>query len=77
MIECLLFYAKWAIFQLYHDENKLFFNEMLMMPAIEFVLDQHAELNFYSASSLKQKSAGRHMLAVFIKFMKIKCNLFF
>jgi hypothetical protein len=25
-----------------------------------FVLDQHAELDFYSASSLKQQSAGRH-----------------
>jgi hypothetical protein len=26
-----------------------------------FVLDQHAELNFYNASSLKQLSAGRHV----------------
>ena len=26
-----------------------------------FVLDQHAELNFYSASSLKQQSAGRQV----------------
>jgi hypothetical protein len=26
-----------------------------------FVLDQHAELDFYSASSLKQQSAGRHV----------------
>jgi hypothetical protein len=25
-----------------------------------FVLDQHAELDFYSASSLKQQSADRH-----------------
>jgi hypothetical protein len=25
------------------------------------VLDQHAELDFYSASSLKQQSAGRHV----------------
>jgi hypothetical protein len=25
-----------------------------------FVLDQHAELDFHSASSLKQQSAGRH-----------------
>jgi hypothetical protein len=28
---------------------------------IHFVLDQHAELDFYSASSLKQQSAGRHV----------------
>jgi hypothetical protein len=26
-----------------------------------FVLDQHAELDFYGASSLKQQSAGRHV----------------
>ena len=28
---------------------------------IRFVLDQHAELEFYSASSLKQHPAGRHV----------------
>ena len=27
---------------------------------IRFVLDQHAELDFYSASSLKQQSMDRH-----------------
>jgi hypothetical protein len=27
---------------------------------VHFVLDQHAELDFHSASSLKQQSAGRH-----------------
>jgi hypothetical protein len=26
---------------------------------VRFVLDQHAELGFYSASSLEQQSAGR------------------
>jgi hypothetical protein len=26
-----------------------------------FVLDQHVELDLYSASSLKQQSAGRHV----------------
>jgi hypothetical protein len=26
-----------------------------------FVLDQYAELDFYSASSLKQQSVGRHV----------------
>jgi hypothetical protein len=26
-----------------------------------FVLDQHTNLDFYSASSLKQQSAGRHV----------------
>jgi hypothetical protein len=28
---------------------------------VSFVLDQHAELDFYSASSLKPQSAGRHV----------------
>jgi hypothetical protein len=28
---------------------------------VRFVLDQHPELYFYSASSLKQQSAGRHV----------------
>jgi hypothetical protein len=39
------------IFQLYHGENKLIFNEMMM---------RSAELDLYSASSLKQQSMGRH-----------------
>jgi len=29
---------------------------------VRFVLDQHAELDFYSASSLKLQSAGRHVI---------------
>ena len=28
---------------------------------VRFILDQHAELDFYSVSSLKQQSAGRHV----------------
>jgi hypothetical protein len=28
---------------------------------VRFVLDQYAEFDFYSASSLKQQSAGRHV----------------
>jgi hypothetical protein len=28
---------------------------------VRFVLDQHAELDFYSASSLKQQSVSRHI----------------
>ena len=28
---------------------------------VRFVLDQHADLDFYSASSLKQQSADRHV----------------
>ena len=33
----------------------------MMMIYVRFVLDQHAELDFYSASLLKQQSAGRHV----------------
>jgi hypothetical protein len=29
--------------------------------AVRFVLDQHAELDFNSANSLKQQSAGKHV----------------
>jgi hypothetical protein len=28
---------------------------------VRFVLDQHAEFDFYSANSLKQHSTGRHV----------------
>ena len=42
--EWLLFNANSAIFQLYYDEND---------DEVRFILDQHAELDSYSASSLK------------------------
>ena len=57
--ELLLLNTHSAILQLYHGENKLIFNEMMMRSSD--VLDQHAELDFYSASSLKQQFAGRHV----------------
>jgi hypothetical protein len=34
MSEWLLFNANWAIFQLYHGENKLIFNEMMTRSAL-------------------------------------------
>ena len=52
MSEWLLFNANSAIFQLYHGENKLIFH--WDDDDVHFVQDQHAELDFYSASSLKQ-----------------------
>ena len=41
---------------------------------VRFILDQHAELDFYSASSLKQQSADRHVapLEHIILILKIK-----
>jgi hypothetical protein len=44
----IVIYVNSAIFQLYHGENNL-------------VLDQRAELDFNSTSSLKQQSADRHV----------------
>jgi hypothetical protein len=46
--------TKWVIFQLYHGENKLHFTK------VYFVLDRQA-VGFYSVSSQKQQSAGRHV----------------
>jgi hypothetical protein len=47
----------WLLFSA-HGENKIIFNEMTMM---QFVIDQHAAFDFYSASSLKKQSADRHV----------------
>jgi hypothetical protein len=49
--------------------NEQFFSHIMVRPSyiqwndddICFVLDQHADLDFYSAISLKQQSAGRHV----------------
>ena len=41
--------------QLYHGENKLHFNEIIN--DICFVLDQHAQIDLYSANSLILQSA--------------------
>jgi hypothetical protein len=49
--EWLLHSANSTIFQRCHGENKLIFND-----EVRFVLDQHAELDLYSASSPKQQS---------------------
>jgi hypothetical protein len=38
---------------------------------IRFDLDQHAELDFYSASSLKQQSAGRHVGSDYISYIEL------
>jgi len=35
-----------------------------MMDEVRFVLDQHAELDYYSTSSLKQQSTGRHVASL-------------
>ena len=51
-IEWLLLSANSVIFQLYHGENKLIFNDMMMRFALYY---------FYNAISLKQQSAGRNV----------------
>ena len=50
MGDWLFFNANSAIFQLYDDDD-----------VVCFVLDQHTELDFYSASSLKQQSVDRYV----------------
>ena len=51
-----------VFFQLYHDENELHLTRSWRdYDDIRLVLDQHAKLDFYSASSLKQQSMGRYV----------------
>ena len=56
--EWLLFNANSAIFQLSWREQVNFEWDD---DEVRFVLHQHAELDFSSASSLKQQSAGKHV----------------
>jgi hypothetical protein len=55
--EWLLFNVKWAFCQPYHDENKLHFNDMMMM----LICTRPTRLIGNSASWLKQPSVGRHV----------------
>jgi hypothetical protein len=50
----------------FHHKRKSIGGIIVSMFAYEvrFVLGQNAELDFYSASSLKQQSAGRHVAPV-------------
>jgi len=41
--------------------NEQLFSHIMARTSVRFVLDQHAELDFYSASSMKQPFAGRHV----------------
>ena len=55
----MLFNDNSAIFQLYHGEKNINFHRY--DDEVRFVLDRHAELDFYSGSSLKQQSVVRHV----------------
>jgi len=44
-----------------HREIKTYIVKLINDDEVRFVLAQHAELEFYSASSLKQQSTGRHI----------------
>ena len=57
-----MFNANSAIFQLYHGENKLIFNKMMMRSALYYTNPQRWIV--YSASSLKQQSADRHVASL-------------
>ena len=58
--EWLLLNAKWAIFFSYIIVRTIY--NQWDVNDVCFVLDQDASLDFYSASSLKQQSAGRHVV---------------
>ena len=59
MSESLLFNANSVIFQLNRARKSYVqWND----DEVHFVLDQHAELDFDSASSLKQQSVARHVV---------------
>jgi hypothetical protein len=49
IFEWLLFNAKWAMFELYHGKNNYHFND------VSCVLYKHAQLDFYSTSSLNNR----------------------
>ena len=58
---------KWSIYNHNQITNKLYvyysWQEQvnIQWDDVPFVLDQHANLDFYSANSLKQQSTGRHI----------------
>jgi hypothetical protein len=51
------FISVWCVF----IDGQQFNEYQLNDDEVLFVLDQHAELDFYSASSLKQQSVDRHV----------------
>jgi len=55
MSEWLLFNANSAIFQLFHYNFQWYDDE------VRFVLDQYANVDFYSVNSLKQQFADRQV----------------
>jgi hypothetical protein len=57
--EWLLFNANSAIFQLYKKREQV--NVQRDDDEVRFVLNQHSELDLYSASTLKQQFASRHV----------------
>jgi len=57
VIELLLFNANSEILQLYHGENKLMLNEMVM----RYALFSTNTLGFYTAGSLKQQFADKYV----------------
>ena len=62
-----MFYSEWVIVvkRQFNNCSAILWREQVNFQwdddEVCFVLDQHAELDFYSASSLKQQSAGRHV----------------
>ena len=56
----LLFIAKWAMFQLYHDKNKLHFKEMMMM----FSLYKTNKLSWNKSKRVDMLLHSRHIILI-------------
>ena len=61
--ECLFFNVNSAFFPAISERELVNF-QWDDDDEVRFVLDQHAELDFYSASSLTQQFAGRHVASL-------------
>ena len=67
-------YGEWVSEWLWFNANLAFFFSAISWweqvnfqwddDEVRFVLDQHAELDLHSASSLKQQSGGRHVTSL-------------
>ena len=57
--EWMLFNTKWAIFQLYHGENKLHSNEIMMLSTL-YLINTLSWIFIVLSLTLKQQSTGRH-----------------
>jgi hypothetical protein len=71
----IIVYHKMNNFSTIHGENKVQFWIRNNDDDVHFVLDQHTELDFYSANSLKQQFTDRHITFNSDTFPTLKASL--